>query len=1040
MGDILFEFFRMKSNNFVCSFCRSENSQKLYFLPCLNIFCNKCVASQIRSATDYKNKSTTKKAVTQEKELENNSEDARINIVKGGTRSFYSLARDDDSYETIAAEEFINEGCANNDEGYEIPNHNFYQNSSISTQEQDVVQLHLNGECFYEEVASKSIKKTKPLKADDEVFEEIHVKQLENLTENVVNSSPKPSFRRKSATFPISNDSQSCRPNLTDVPLSLKQEESQLQKCDRSEAFESLILNEMQNVRDDLAIHFKCPFCQDLHWMSEQGELLTQFPACPRNGSSISTGKRAEVVEFLSCLPENCCSKLCNNPNKSKYCIGCGKTLCESCVSYYHATHRTYEMEPLNSRYKSLVECYKASNEQRKRSCVDEVEKLQCDIGNLTSVKAKTIEILSKQKKLLMMELERIFKDKVNTLERNVGHEISQLEASLNQLNNQVTKVNRILEFSEAFLDQECSCTDKIDILLSIISSSPTLEQFKMPDRKEPINVCTEQCEADAGELSRMLGEVYFKRKAPGVLRSESTKEIKDSRSQMLSESIGRETSADPGKASSKSGGMKSIKGGVNRVSRIFKRSNFPPNKEARRAQKVGQRSGNPVNLAPSAIFNLQLTSDDEDCRLTDFFTSSGRHIVALDSNNHCLKLLNLGNDSLKVLPLDKVASVPLKVSVLEKNEELLVIVAEHGSNCIKLYGENGQELLRIGESYLLSVSSVATNSLKQIFAADTVHMRVFAYDCSGNMLFSFPRGSRHGKSKSPQCFVPLDIRTNPFNDDLVILDGARMSFLVFDRVGTYLFHLPVVAEFDDDVIVPNKIDYDGEIEKRKKEHKKDSEPKPISQHSSDATFGVTCDKSCSVIFDEEGCIYQRSSLGDKLVVYDCNGRLKSEIPVKIPVFNSSRLISVLDCHVRRTTSPEETDEISSEKSIILSSQLSTISIYKLASDVEESMSDSALTPTNKEVDGEMMSFKIIESRYADMTGKKQDVYTNLHPLDEAVTRSMQENIYSTINEQNKAAETKSKSNQRFSMRVKKIFKSKGSSNAFLTEVGDYCD
>lgn len=670
----------MKSNNFVCSFCRSENSQKLYFLPCLNILCNKCVASQIRSSADYKSKSRIKKAVTQEIEIENNSEDALINIVEGGSRSFYSLARDDESYETIETEEFINEGCANNDEGYEVPNQNFYQNSSISTQEADVVQLHLNGECFYEEVASKSIKTTKPLKADNEVFEEIHVKQLENLAENVGNLSQKPSFRRKSATFPISNDSRLGHRNLTDIPLQLKQEESRLQKCDGSEAFESLILNEIQNNRDDLAIHFKCPFCQDLHWMSEQGELLTQFPACPRNGSSVSTGKRAKVIEFLSCLPENCCSKLCNNLNKSLYCIRCGKTLCESCVSCYHSTHHTYEMEPLNSRYKSLVECYKASNEQRKRSCVDEVEKLQWDIGNLTSVKAKTIEILSKQKKLLMVELDRIFKDKVNTLERNVGHEISQLEASLNQLNNQVTKVNRFLDFSEAFLDQEYSSPDKINILLSIISSSPTLEQFKMPDRKEPINICTEQCEVDAGELSRMLGEVYFKRKAPGVLKSESTNEIIDSHSQTLSESIGCETPADSGKASSKSGGMKSHRGGVNRVSRFFKRTNFPPKKEAGRVQKVGQRSGNPENLAPSAIFNLQLTSDDEDCRLTDFFTSSGRYIAALDSNNRCLKLLNLGNDSLKVLPLDKVASLPLKVAVLEKNGELLVVVAQHGS------------------------------------------------------------------------------------------------------------------------------------------------------------------------------------------------------------------------------------------------------------------------------------------------------------------------------------------------------------------------
>lgn len=288
---------------------------------------------------------------------------------------------------------------------------------------------------------------------------------------------------------------------------------------------------------------------------------------------------------------------------------------------------------------------------------------------------------------------------------------------------------------------------------------------------------------------------------------------------------------------------------------------------------------------------------------------------------------------------------------------------------------------------------------------------------------------------KSPQCFVPLEIKTNPFNDDLVILDGARMSFLVFDRVGTYLFHLPVVADFDNN-IASNQIDNNREMEKRKKE----SEPKSFSQHGSAATFSVACARNCSVIFDEEGCIYQKSSLGDKLVVHDCNGRLKSEIPINIPDFSSSLLISLLDCHVRRATSPEEMDETASEKSIVLSSQLSIISIYKLASVTEESMSDSALTPTNKEVDKETMSFKIIESRYADMTGKKQDVYMNLHPLDKAITKSMQENIYSTINEQNKAAETKSKTNQRFSMRVKKIFKSKGSSDALLTEVMNYCD
>ena len=106
---------------------------------------------------------------------------------------------------------------------------------------------------------------------------------------------------------------------------------------------------------------------------------------------------------------------------------------------------------------------------------------------------------------------------------------------------------------------------------------------------------------------------------------------------------------------------------------------------------------------------------------------------------------------------------------------------------------------------------------------------------------------------------------------------------------------------------------------------------------------------------------------------------------------------------------------------------------------MEGSTSDSALTPTDKEVDDEMISFKIIESRYADMTGKKQDVDLNLHPLDKAITRSMQENIYTTISEQIKSAEPKSKpKNQRFSMRVKQIFKSKGSSNALSAEVGDW--
>ena len=668
----------MKSNSFVCSFCRSENSPKLYFLPCLNIFCNKCGASQIRSSADY-NKSTSEKVDAKEKEYEKKSESAGINIFKSGERSFYSLARDDESYETIAAEEFVNKECANNDEGYEIPyNHNLYQNSSISTQVSKVIQLHLNGECFYEEVASKSIKKTKPLKADDEVFEEIHVKQLENLTKNIVNLPPKASFHKKSATFPISNDSRFC-PNPTDIPFPSKQEESQFQKCDKAETSESLILNEMLSVRDDAAVHFKCPFCQDLHWISEQGELFTQFPACPRNCSSISSGRRTEIIEFLSHLQENCCSKLCNNPNKSKYCIRCGKTLCESCVSCYHSKHRTYEMEFLNSRYKSLVECYKASNEQRKQSCVDEVEKLQSGIGNLISMKAKTIETLSKQKKLLMMELDRVFKDKVNTLERNVGLEISQLEASLNQINSQVSKMNRFLDFSEAFLDHEYSSPNKLNILQSIISSHPTLEQFKMPDRKEPINICMEQHEMEASELSRMLGEVYFRRKSPGVFLGESTKERSDSHPPTLSESgVSCEISADPGKASSKPGGMKSIKGRVNRMSRIFKRTNFPPKKEAGRTQKG--EADDPKSSPPGAIFNLQLTSDDEDCRLTDFFMSSGQHIVALDSSNHCLKLLNLGNDSLKVLPLDKIASVPLKVALLENNGELLVIVVQRGS------------------------------------------------------------------------------------------------------------------------------------------------------------------------------------------------------------------------------------------------------------------------------------------------------------------------------------------------------------------------